>query len=631
MIAGALVRSLRGRFVLSGSLVVLATIASAAWSGSMFFRLGKVVDDTLRGCQEIIDLAASLASALEREDDALLLFMAGRLGDARHDLGSERKQSDAILERLTAVLRLDEDRAAGASLGRNVDEYRARGDRLVRMAGASGSQDYYHQVVNPALRNAVADCARLREGSFRAMQAAGLKARDGALHATWVVAAVAGAALILSTLAALYLARTVLGPISLLTESVDALRLGDFERRVPAAAADELGRLADGFNRMAGSLAAFRRTKLGEVLHAKEMLEGTLRALPDAVIVVGRDERVEAMNPTARAVFKIAEPLGAMRLEDLPLPPEGLRAVLDDLRSGRSAASADLGRAFSIPLDERRRLFLPVIASMTDSGAPQKSVLVLRDVTDFHRLDELRTELIGVTSHELKTPLTTLRMNLLLLAEKADSLSPLQREMLATAAQGCEELSSTIDRLLDLTRIEAGQLRIVPERVDLRGVVEHAAKALRGRFAEARITLESRRADSPALVLGDPMRLGIVISNLLTNALKYTSSGGRVSIEVSSGAPGRRWARIRVTDSGRGIPFEFRERVFEKFFRVEHHRASTGPAVPGAGIGLYLCRQIIEAHGGTIACQAGPDGRGTRFTISLPALFSEAEAPGRQA
>jgi NtrC-family two-component system sensor histidine kinase KinB len=244
-------------------------------------------------------------------------------------------------------------------------------------------------------------------------------------------------------------------------------------------------------------------------------------------------------------------------------------------------------------------------------------------VTDFVRLDELRTELIAVASHELKTPLTTLRMNLLLLGEGADNLTLRQQEILATAVLGCQELASTIDELLDLTRIEAGQLRLDREMVDLWAVIEQSVGAMRPRYEDAGIVLQLKRDCERAIVHGDAVRLGVVFTNLLTNALTYTPRGGMVSIQVTlqqdTTGEGQGLLQIAVTDTGLGIPAEFHERVFEKFFRVEHHRGGGSDGWRGAGIGLYLCRQIIEAHGGSIWCEPGDDGRGTRLAILVRA------------
>ena len=174
---------------------------------------------------------------------------------------------------------------------------------------------------------------------------------------------------------------------------------------------------------------------------------------------------------------------------------------------------------------------------------------------------------------------------------------------------------------MDLTRIEAGQLRLVQDTIDLSAVIEQAVSALRPRYEDADIALQVRREGERALVRGDAARLGIVFTNLLTNALTYTPRGGAVSIEVTSrqntGRDGKQLLQIAVTDTGPGIPTEFRERVFEKFFRVEHHRANGANGARGAGIGLYLCRQIVEAHGGTIWCEPGNNGCGTRIAFLL--------------
>jgi NtrC-family two-component system sensor histidine kinase KinB len=248
----------------------------------------------------------------------------------------------------------------------------------------------------------------------------------------------------------------------------------------------------------------------------------------------------------------------------------------------------------------------------------------MTDVTEFARLDELRGELIGVASHELKSPLTALRMNLLMLAEGTADLSARQQELLAAAIAGCEELGLTIEELLDVTRIEAGQLRLNVSRVELREAIAATAAALRARFEDAGVRLVLDAGSTPVVVPGDPARLGAVFGNVLTNALKYSPLGGLVTVRLSSGpiAQGGESGpvQVTVTDQGPGVPPEFRERVFEKFFRVEHHAARDESSVRGTGIGLYLCRQIVKAHGGTIVCLPGDVGSGTRIAITLPVL-----------
>jgi NtrC-family two-component system sensor histidine kinase KinB len=644
--------TLQTRFILAGCLLVATTVACGAWSIFTFLRLSSRVNDTLRQSQEAIELTTTLENALEREDDALLLALAGDAGKARTELLAQRQRFDAAYERLQALWTQADEQTAVLALRAHVDAYRRVGDALLRAAGQPGARAQYHVHVNPALRQAVADCAHIRELNSQAMQQSGVRARDEAERAIGVVAAIALASLVLSTLVAVRLARGVVGPVRELTASVDSIRQGDFDRRVPVRGADELGRLAEGFNRMAETLADYRHSSLGELLLSKATLEASLAALPDAVIVVDPDSQVVSANPLARQILSglgpsslvgkgaastsreappphpIPPPPGGrelkIRLDELPLPPEWLDAVRSSLSDRRAVSTrADLSKAVPLALDGRPLKMAFSVAPIPEF-LPRRcgAVIVLDDVGDFVRLDELRSELVAVASHELKTPLTTLRMNLLLLQETADTLSPRQRQLLAATLQGGQELAETTDELLDLTRIEAGQLRLTQDRVDLYAVIEQVVGNLRPRYEDAQVELRIERETAVATVRGDAARLRIVFANLLTNALKYTSAGGRVVVRVSSGrnAAGRPGSllQIAVMDTGSGIPAEFRERVFEKFFRVEHQRSGVVEGVRGAGIGLYLCRQIIEAHGGQIRCEPGEHSIGTRIAISLP-------------
>ncbi len=618
------IQHLQTRFILAGVLLVMTTILSGLWSAWTFARLTAVAGRTLQVSQRTIDLTAVLSDALERQDDALLLAVSGNREQAKGKLQAERQRFAQSYASLLQTLDQPQERLAAAALQRHASEYGAAGDVLLSMAGDRDAMAVYYQRVNPALRKAVADCASIRESNFQSMQQAATVARDEARRATIMVGAISAVALLISALVAVALARSVLLPIQELGSSVEALRAGDFDRRARVSASDELGALAAGFNRMAEALAEFRRFNLGEVLRAKETLESTLRALPDAVLVVDPDGSIVASNPLARSVLKATGVENAQRIAELPLPSPSLWAVDAALRGERgNETRAEFSRALSVSLDGRRCKFMFTVIPIPEFREGRfGAVAILYDVTDFARLDELRTELVGVASHELKTPLTTLRMNLMLLAEKADNLTARQHEILDTAMLGCHQLADTIDELLDLTRIEAGQLRLVQDRVDLYAVIDRSIAALHQRYEDAGVTLRLASECQRAVVNGDPARLGMVFTNLLSNALKYTPHGGSVSISVTSGqngnGDGASGLQVAITDTGPGIPAAFRERVFDKFFRLEPHLEGGQSGNWGSGIGLYLCRQIIEAHGGKISCQAGENGVGTRIILLVP-------------
>jgi NtrC-family two-component system sensor histidine kinase KinB len=618
------VTRLATRFQLAGSILVASTVACGLWSVIAFARLSHTVDESLRASQHAEDLAAQLATALEREDDALLLSISGDVQRARRDLANQRATFDQGYAALASALNEPDERDVAASLMQNVSAYRAAGDALVNGTRQPDASTRYQTYVNPLLRRSVADCSRLRELELKATQAVGIQARDAAWRSTWIVAFISLVALTISVVVSIHLSRTVVTPIRELTASVEALRAGDFDRRTAVTGADEVGRLSDGFNRMAEALGDFRRSNLGEVLRAKETLEATLAALPEAVLVIGPDEGLESVNPPARAFLRASGLEHAQRLSDLGLSAAAVEAVRGALGGRRDeATSGDFSRALTLVMEGGARRLLPIAAPIRElTPGRAGAVLVLYDVTDFARIDELRTDLIGVASHELKTPITTLRMDLMLLGEDAEALTPRQREIVSTALLGCEQLAGTVDELLDLTRIEAGELRLDTELFDLSSAFFRMMDTLIPRFAEAGIRLRLAET-TEAFVRGDPARLELVLSNLLGNALKYTPPSGSVEVEMSSrhDAGSRRPGRLQiaVTDTGPGIPEEYRERVFEKFFRVENKDPEGAGHAKGAGIGLYLCRQIVEAHAGTIRCESGEGDRGTRFVIDLPA------------
>ena len=618
-----MIKSLHTRFLLSGCLIVLTTVACSALAAWMLYRMSRGIHEVLLGSQRTIEALATLTRALEREDDAVLLAISGRFATARDELGRQRAEFDSALERLQTHLTESSERALAERFARDVAALRQMGNRIVSASTTAGLFDLYHDRVNPTLRQAVATATALREMQFRAMTHAGMEAEGEARWALWVVAGIAVGALLLSSCIAVMLTRRVVGPVYLLTQAAEALGSGDFARRVDIRSPDELGRLAAGFNRMATALAEMQRLNVAQVLEAKGLLEATLEAIPDAVLLCNAQEHVVSANQAARVVLGLLDHDTVTPLGTLPVSPACAQAVREAL-AGRHppAPSADLHDAFPLVVHGTPVKLLPVVIPVpqfVEQG--HGAVLVLYDVTAFAKLDELRMELIAVASHELKTPLTTLTMTLLMLREEEAALHERQRLMLTSALAAADDLGKTIDELLDLTRVDAGQLRLATERLDLCRLVDEAVRQYGSRFEEAGVRLESQNDIYSAFCRGDAVRLLLVLNNVLANALKYSPPGGVVRIVVSrQNAESRDGAvlHLAVTDVGPGIPVEFRERVFEKFFRVEHHRRVDVKERKGTGIGLYLCKHIITAHGGHIWCDAGAHGVGTRIAITLP-------------
>jgi len=603
--------SLRTRFVLAGALLVVTTIACGLFTTLMLLRLSRVVGAGLRDTEATSAAIAALTAGLEREDDVLLLALVPNQRDYRERLLARRAEVAAAFSRLQASLVNTPHREQVEELRTGIEAYHQAGDALLGELPGAASLGRYHREVNPRLRDAVNACARIGDAQEAEVTALAAFTRDEAKRGGIVASILCFFAVILSGLIAAHLGRVVVGPVRDLTVKVDSIASGDFETRVTPLSTDELGRLGEGFNRMADALAVFRRSSLGELLRANQTLHATLAALPDAVLVLDADGAVASFNAEALGLFpRLGE--STTHVSNLALPPEAEEEVSRALRNRtKGPESMNFSRAFAIGEPTRHRRLLPRVVPFEGSDFAG-AVLILYDVTELARLDEMRLELVGVASHELRTPVTTLRMTLAMLGEEA--FDKRQRDLVATALVGVEQLEGTVDGFLDLTRIEAGQLRLNLEAVDVSQVVEQVVERFRSQCEASGVTL-GKRLEPRIVRRVDVARLAVVVNNLLSNSGKYTPAGGSILVqcerETVSGD-----AVLRVSDSGPGIPEEFRERVFDKFFRVEHSR--DGDGAKGTGIGLYLCRQIVEAHGGRIRCGPRPDATGTTFEVTLP-------------
>ncbi len=259
------------------------------------------------------------------------------------------------------MLNQKEERDAAISLVAHVESYRSAGDSFLLTAHNNDAHERYHLYVNPILRKAVSDCSRIRELNFRAMKLAGLRAQDVVRRSTTILILLSILALAVSMIVSFHLVRKVEKPIREMTRIVDGLRLGDFDRRIQVTTSDELGRLGEGFNRMAETLAEFRRVNLSEVLRAKQTLETTLAALPDAVIVVRADGTFESLNPRARSVLRAMGKETAVHLEEIGLTSPGLDAIQKALRGERTTEIRwELAQSMDLAIDGRLRKLLPM-------------------------------------------------------------------------------------------------------------------------------------------------------------------------------------------------------------------------------------------------------------------------------
>ncbi|OGP73749.1 MAG: hypothetical protein A2Y80_04735 [Deltaproteobacteria bacterium RBG_13_58_19] len=400
----------------------------------------------------------------------------------------------------------------------------------------------------------------------------------------------------------------ILRPLANLTRSVREIQKGNLDLVVNVRSQDEIGQLGEAINRMAASLREFRRSDQAHLLRAQRSTQLALDSLSDAVAICNPGGMIELANDTAQRLFglvpeatvdeagneTITQIFGRVCRQERPYQPRGYDA------------------AIQIFIREEEHFFLPQAIPIFDQERQLAGVtLMLTDVTRLRHLDEVKTGLISTVSHELKTPLTSIRLAIhVLLNEKLGPLSPQQVELLATAREDSDRLYRVIEDLLDISRIESGQAEIKLQPVNVEELVLQATEKMRPAFLDHKITLNIKVAPDVPRVLADPARLQLVFDNLLSNALKYTPRGGAVTITAQ---PEDGMVRFAVADTGSGIAPEFLPRIFEKFFRVP------GQEQISSGLGLTIAKEIVEAHGGAIEAASQP-GQGTKLSFTVKAV-----------
>ena len=607
--------SLRYRIVLTllPLLLLLAVLGGAAVA--LLHELSGRIDAILHENYDSVIYMERLREALERIDSSFSFALAGQEGLARKQYdefwGPYLKNLDLEQHNIT----LPGEREEVDRLTALTERYQRQGDAFFALpAGdARRHQDYF------GADGLLARFKELKESSGRIlrmnqqnMEQASGQARETARQS--IIGFAIGLALAVGFAAVLawHTVRSILRPIRDITDSALAIGAGNLDQVVPVPSRDELGKLAEAFNTMARQLRHYRRTDYARLVRAQQTSQATIDSFPDPVVVVDPEGSVEMANPAAQRLFGVPARLDGQEGARVWQPPEALiERLREALRDQRPYLPEDFERAVPLQADGQERDFLPRILPIRDPyGQTLGAAILLQNVTRFRLLDQVKSDLVATASHELKTPLTGIRLALhLLLEEAVGPLTPKQAELLIDARDNAERLLAVINNLLDLARLEQGREHLDLGPVAPADLLRAAADAILPRAQDKGVTVEVRAGPELPAVAADPVQLQHALGNLLDNALKFTNPGGRIALSADAAGP---QIALVVADTGRGIAPEHLPHLFEKFYRIP------GTDHGGTGLGLAITREIAQAHGGSITCESTP-GAGTVFRLLLPA------------
>jgi two-component system, NtrC family, sensor histidine kinase KinB len=571
---------LRAKLALGFVGLLAILIAVGVESISLLSDLGGSIDVILRENYASVIACEQMKEALERLDSGALFALAGEAQQGRALAAEHRPRFEAALQKELHNITLPGERPRAERLKQLYGSYGPVLERvLAAETPAPERHDLYFTRLYPILQQIKSTADEILQMNQQNMVAANDRARKLAAAASRQMAVMLLAGVAFAGFCVFFLSRSILGPLERLTWAARKIEGGDLSLTVPVTSHDEVGQLGTAFNSMAAGLRELRESDQAYLLRKVRTAQQAVDDLPEALAVLSTERRVEMANRAA------TELLGVRSGEPVPEPQcAWLLPLLDRVESGhfeerRTAAEAEI----RLPGVAEERFFRPRVAPLRDPQEhPEGFVLVVEDVTGRRCDSQIHTALLESTARDLAG--------------------------LAGVEGSGKRLAEIAANLQAVARLEERrrQLQLAPASVG--ELIGAAVQKISAGYRDKKVSLMSGADSAATRVLADPEAAKLVLTSLLRNALAHTPEGGTVTVRAA-GEEDR--VRFTVSDTGRGIPADHRDKIFEPFQQVPGTED-----LGGVGLGLATARDIVQAHGGEIHCDS-EEGKGTTFWFTL--------------
>jgi len=403
-------------------------------------------------------------------------------------------------------------------------------------------------------------------------------------------------AAIIAILLAFQMLKITTEPVKKLTQLSKKMAQGELDQEIQITSRDEVGELARAFNQMAARL----KEMVALITNERDRMATILSNIDDAILMVDGDSKITTMNRAAENIFQISEKkaLGHTFIEIVR--DHELNELLQHCRSTGKQQTG----AVEIKL---KKQFLAAIATPLpgDGGC----LVHIQDLTELRRLEMIRQDFISNISHELRTPIASVKALAETLNEGAIEDPSVAKDFLSRINVEVDKLAQMVQELGELSRIESGEAPLNKRRINMADVIGHAVDRLRAQADRAELKLDIDIPPTLPEVMSDEARVEQVLVNIIHNAIKFTPSGGKINISAKARDND---ILVSVSDTGVGIPADDLPRIFERFYKADKSRSGGG-----TGLGLAIAKHIVEAHGGRIWAES-VEGRGSTFNFTLP-------------
>lgn len=594
-------------FGFGGLLAVVAVIG--ALTMAQINNLGQAIDVILKENYRSVVACQNMKESLERMDSGILFTLAGNEVNGNRLIEEYTPKFLIALDVELSNITLAGERKRAERIRTLFEKYTKAMPLVTQTSHPSKARHtaYYFtlQPLFQEIKKLAQEILELNQTNMSEANNAARRLADAA-HRRMLMAIMASAflALLFSYLSH----RWILRPITRLIESTNEIRQGNLDLVLETGSGDEIGRLSKSFNEMASALRQAHKEDSINLIRTRRATEEVFKALPAAIAVLDLDGRVEVSTETADRHFGLKPGLLAKNLGYEWLTPLIQKALNEDRIIEHDPKSGYVQQF----IDNREYFFQPTAVPIPvgpKHREPTGVALVLKDITQVCEQQELKSGVVSTVSHQLKTPLTSLRMSIyLLLEERVGTLNEKQIELLIAARDDSERLLGILNDLLDINRIESGKSNVSPQPVSPQVLVRDAIGPFIAEARDKGITMANAVPDDLPEVMADSEKIRHVFTNLLSNAIRFTSPGGSVTVRADVESDG---VRFSIKDTGAGISAEHLKHLFEQFYRVPGQDEKSG-----AGLGLAIVKEIVQAHGGNVSAES-EIGKGSTFSFTL--------------
>ncbi len=608
-------KSLRYKIGSGYFVLILIIVAISLYATYDFFRLRTLVTQLLEKNSPGVRAATSLIMSLA-EQETSQISMITHFDSLT--LGRYRMQRDRFLQwyqMATESSTQPQEFAILDSLIQIYKVYLATSDEYFQLAKNRDTQaaNFHHLYIFPLKQRLRDHCTKLLEIYQARVIATNSQVKRIASNETMIAVISASIlAIVLAIRFYLQVNQNIIKPTRTLSQKLRMIRDGHLNPKIDITTNDELADLYAEFNKMTERLRTYEELNIQQIIAEKAKTEALVRSLTEPIIVTNADFQIILMNQAAIGMLDIyAEQWKDKPVREVVQDEKLVKLLCADAEHRNEIARSDFLITFL--RDDRTLYFRPRQAVISDDqGRFQWLVTLFQDVTRFKYLDRMKSDFIATVSHEFRTPLTSINMTVDILTEQVlGSINERQRELLTAAKDDAVRLTKLVRELLDLSRLESGKYEMKMGLLSLEELINESLRPLNLLVKEKQIDVQVRIDQKFPVFWGDQQQLSWVITNLVNNALRYTPEHGKVTIAAEQ-VNGE--ICVHVADTGRGIPKEALETIFDKFVQVKEATETTPGSV---GLGLAITKEVVEAHGGKIWVNSEV-GKGSTFTFTIP-------------